>query len=940
MPNTDSPSPPTVIRSSPPEGRIFPAIRLGGIGKYPERIWRWFLPLFIRQSGPAIGLAAWCILLILGGALGFAILRNSLHAFIVQWGPVRHPARQPIFLIKKDQATADFLFGEPGRKHFASVLRFLGKPHSFLRPASEEKVRRLDIVGLSIGRFETQNKSNFESSLAWIKRSARASAGSLLTFREQVFRLPGFLALPSFQEVSRTSGPHPAPALLPPHGIPPFLENFLNLRPGFEIDCLSGNGSLISVTLFFDIDSPPPSVTDAAAAIAVDVVFRGKRSPSEDFQLERAIAESEAPIGLAALSQRQREESKLGGMALRPSIASDAAEPSVVSGSETGALRETTLVLPENRFLKGKAQVGFIDTSYVKGSFIHAFPLFQIGNEGLGPSLCLLSAVLYLDRASGTGNAYLKAMRTELERIRVLIEKKEYSGGVQLLDRFIPTFPDGTMEVYFFGDTMVSEDRPPVFPSLNMHQCLDEEMLRKLAEEFPESGDRYHPTEIGLRTDLSKAYSTGGKLCFIGSFHRNESDFFETPFTFPIPFSNRERQMTGSEINANAILTILEGRFIRPGRWGEAWGLAFILALITGKVMDRFRVFRGGAIILVSLSLVLTGATFLYHTSGFMIDLAPSSACLFLTWLGCTLSHYLSERQKARSTQEMFQRFVAADVVDYMVEHPELVRPGGQKTELTILFSDLAGFSTISEMLTVEQLVELLNEYLGAMTDVLFEFQGTLDKFIGDAVMAFWNHPRVQSDHALRACLCALAMQDRIRELRKGWDERGFPRVSARIGLNTAVSIVGYMGSANAQMNFTCMGDGVNLASRLEGANKQYGTLIMIGETTFRQAQDGITARFLDLLTVKGKSEPVKVYELLSQRGREPTDWAEHVDLYDRGMREYEARRWAEAADLFGRVIARWPEDGAAKTYLDRCHEFQAHPPPDDWDGVYRLTHK
>jgi len=305
-----------------------------------------------------------------------------------------------------------------------------------------------------------------------------------------------------------------------------------------------------------------------------------------------------------------------------------------------------------------------------------------------------------------------------------------------------------------------------------------------------------------------------------------------------------------------------------------------------------------------------------------------------------TLVSYVRQRSKAKATKQMFSKFVAADVVQYMLEHPELVKPGGEKVELTIFFSDVAGFTSISEALTPEQLVILLNEYLGAMTDILFEYGGTLDKFIGDAVMAFWNHPQKQEDHALRGCLCALAMQDKITELQLDWAKRGLPRVAARAGLNTAEVVVGYMGSDRAQMNFTCMGDGVNLAARLEGANKEYGTLMMVGDATYQQVKHRITGRFLDFLAVKGKKQPVKVVELVSEIGKEPPGWDELIVMYDKGMQLHLDRKWEEAIEMFENLLARWPDDGPSKTYIKRCTEYMESPPPENWDGRYILTHK
>jgi len=304
------------------------------------------------------------------------------------------------------------------------------------------------------------------------------------------------------------------------------------------------------------------------------------------------------------------------------------------------------------------------------------------------------------------------------------------------------------------------------------------------------------------------------------------------------------------------------------------------------------------------------------------------------------VTNYVRQRARAQTTKDMFSRFVAADVVQYMLDNPEFVKPGGEKVELTIFFSDVAGFTSISEALTPEELVVLLNEYLGAMTDLLFEYGGTLDKFIGDAVMAFWNFPRKQEDHAVRGCLCALAMQRKITELQIGWAERGLPRVSARAGLNTANVVVGYMGSSKAQMNFTCMGDGVNLASRLEGANKEYGTDMMVSDATYQRVKHAVTGRFLDFLAVKGKKEPVKVFELVSEVGNEPPGWNELSEMYDRAIKLHLDRQWDEAIATFEQLLTRWPDDGPSKTYIARCNEYKLNPPPEGWDGRYILTHK
>jgi adenylate cyclase len=365
-----------------------------------------------------------------------------------------------------------------------------------------------------------------------------------------------------------------------------------------------------------------------------------------------------------------------------------------------------------------------------------------------------------------------------------------------------------------------------------------------------------------------------------------------------------------------------------------------VTCLLLGLILDFISPFVGAFIAFGFFAAASWYGAFSYNQLGQVIYVSSMVVSYPMIWALATLTNYLRQRARAQNTKDMFSRFVAADVVQYMLENPELVKPGGQKVELTIFFSDVAGFTSISEALTPEELVVLLNEYLGAMTDLLFEYGGTLDKFIGDAVMAFWNYPREQGDHAERACLCALAMQRKINELQIGWAERGLPRVSARAGLNTAGVVVGYMGSNKAQMNFTCMGDGVNLASRLEGANKEYGTAMMISDATYQKAKNVVTARFLDFLAVKGKKEPVKVFELVCEKGNEPPDWDELHQMYDNAIQLHLDRKWDEAIANFEKILARWPEDGPSQTYLHRCHEYIQNPPPEGWDGRYILTHK
>jgi adenylate cyclase len=203
--------------------------------------------------------------------------------------------------------------------------------------------------------------------------------------------------------------------------------------------------------------------------------------------------------------------------------------------------------------------------------------------------------------------------------------------------------------------------------------------------------------------------------------------------------------------------------------------------------------------------------------------------------------------------------------VDELLKNPKMVRLGGEKNILSVLFSDIRGFTSISEKMTAELLVEHLNEYLQAMTDIVIESDGTLDKYVGDEIMAFWGAPIPQEDHALRTCRAAVKMIDVLNELNVNWTALGKPKLDIGIGINTGEMVVGNMGSAS-RMNYTLMGDNVNLGARLEGTNKVYGTKIIISEFTYEHVKDHVIARELDLIRVKGKALPVKIYELIDMK--------------------------------------------------------------------------
>ena len=298
----------------------------------------------------------------------------------------------------------------------------------------------------------------------------------------------------------------------------------------------------------------------------------------------------------------------------------------------------------------------------------------------------------------------------------------------------------------------------------------------------------------------------------------------------------------------------------------------------------------------------------------------------------------LKEKEAIRNT---FKRYVSSSVVDELLKDTDAIALGGENKTLTIQFSDIAGFTSLSETLTPEGVVEFLNEYLSEMTAAVEAEQGIVDKYIGDAVMAFWGAPLPLEDHPLHACRAALAQGAKIAELRRAWAGRGgLSRFHARIGLHTGEVIVGNIGSST-RMDYTIIGDAVNTASRLEGLNKLYGTGILISEETCRGAGAGMVTREIDLVRAKGKAEVVRIYELLGERsslGAEALAQLESIcGRFAEGLRLYRSGAFGEAREAFGADAHNG--DGPARVFAERCRAYQADPPR-DWDGVYTAREK
>jgi adenylate cyclase len=296
----------------------------------------------------------------------------------------------------------------------------------------------------------------------------------------------------------------------------------------------------------------------------------------------------------------------------------------------------------------------------------------------------------------------------------------------------------------------------------------------------------------------------------------------------------------------------------------------------------------------------------------------------------------LKEREFIKST---FERYVSKAVASEISKNSEMVRLGGIKKELTVMFSDIEGFTALSEILPPEEVVKRLNEYFEGMSSAILEFDGTLNQFQGDAIVAFWGAPVPQENHAVLACLAALRCREFLKNLRARWIAQGLPERTFRFGINTGEIIVGNIGSSS-RFEYTVIGDEVNLASRLEGANKIYGTQILISDKTYELAGEEVIARELDIIRVVGKTQPVRVYELVSRKGELDDKRRGILEKFRVGVNLYRKRNWNGAKESFEKILELDPYDKPSQEYLRRCNEYQSSPPPLDWEGVFELRSK
>ena len=418
-----------------------------------------------------------------------------------------------------------------------------------------------------------------------------------------------------------------------------------------------------------------------------------------------------------------------------------------------------------------------------------------------------------------------------------------------------------------------------------------------------------------------------GKIVLVGDTSEVSHDIFTSPIG----------EVYGIEFLADTIYTLMNNAPIRPaGDFTEILVFAVLfIAFVLVTMIPKYE----NALFFLIIALYVAFGFYMYVYHGIAFSMSYSLIACFLTTGIINLYLFMMERKQKGFIKGAFSQYLSPTVIDQIVENPDMLQLGGEKREMTPFFSDIQGFSTISEGLTPEELVQLLNEYLTAMCDIVSSYHGTIDKFEGDAIIAFWGAPLELPDHATVACHAAIDMQKKNEEMRKTLREQNRPMLYTRIGMSSGPVVVGNMGSAD-RMDYTMMGDVVNLAARLEGVNKFYQTFTMIPQSTYELAKDDIDTRQLDIIRVVGKKEPISVYEVLERKNQTSSEKSGVVEKYLKALKLYEERNFADASKEFEKVLAIDPDDGPSQTYVKRCGVFLETPPEKDWDGVYTFTEK
>jgi adenylate cyclase len=389
----------------------------------------------------------------------------------------------------------------------------------------------------------------------------------------------------------------------------------------------------------------------------------------------------------------------------------------------------------------------------------------------------------------------------------------------------------------------------------------------------------------------------------------------------------------GVEIHATSLDNLLSGDFLRRTPAAPLLALTLLITLLAGCATARVSGISKSLLVDGFFLLLPVFLCLFAYGNGFWLPLVVQEAGVAVTLFSAGVIYYTTEGRQKLFIKNAFKQYLSPAVIEELIRYPERLKLGGERRVLSIFFSDLEGFTGISEGLEPEALTTLLNEYLSAMTDIIHEEGGTVDKYEGDAIIAFWNAPLPLPDHAGCCVRAALRCQEKLAEMRPVIRERIGKDLRMRIGINSGPAVVGNLGS-RTRFDYTMLGDAVNLAARLEGINKQFGTYTIISQATLDMLAGAFPVRELSRVSVVGRREPVTIHEpmLPEEYGTRKED----LMIFSSGLEKFYQGQFAQAEAIFTGLKDR---DRAALAYADKCRSFMAHP-PEDWDGVWIVTTK
>lgn len=422
-----------------------------------------------------------------------------------------------------------------------------------------------------------------------------------------------------------------------------------------------------------------------------------------------------------------------------------------------------------------------------------------------------------------------------------------------------------------------------------------------------------------------------GRIVIVGTTAPGLNDLRSTPVSGVYP---------GVEVHANLVAGMLDGRV--PEKPGYVLGIdvvqILVVGLLLGLLLPRLSPIKSTILTLVMLSLVIGMNWVLWSDAFLVIPIAGVLILSLVLYLFNMSWGYFAESRTKRQFTELFGQYVPPELVDEMAKNPESYSMDGRNAELTVLFSDVRSFTTISEGMEPQALTQMMNEYLGSMTEVVRDYHGTLDKYIGDAIMAFWGAPVDNPNHALDAVMTAMKMQEKLKLLAEPFKAKGWPVLEAGIGLNTGIMTVGDMGSV-VRRAYTVMGDTVNAGARLEGLTKEYGVGILVGENT-KGAVPSICFREIDCIRVKGKDKPLTIYEPVSLMSDLSDSMRAELEQWALCLSLYRQCKWDEAEALVDSFLVQHPGRKLFKLYKSRIAHLRHESPGENWDGVTTFTTK